>query len=98
MAVATGGTRVICTRTLTALGLIEHFQAIVTADDVEHGKPAPDIFLESARRIGVPPEQCYAFEDAELGLQAARAAGMTAVDVRPMHKRLVEANARRRGR
>jgi beta-phosphoglucomutase-like phosphatase (HAD superfamily) len=49
MAVATGGTRAICTKTLTALELISHFKAIVTADDVEHGKPAPDIFLEAAR-------------------------------------------------
>ena len=85
MAVATGGTRAICSKTLRALELLEHFQAIVTADDVARGKPAPDIFLEAARRLGVPPEQCYAFEDAELGLQSARAAGMTVVDIRPMY-------------
>lgn len=88
MAVATGGTQAIVRKTLGLLGLIEYFQAIVTADDVKHGKPAPDIFLESARRLGVPPESCYAFEDADLGLQAARAAGMTAIDIRPMHQRL----------
>lgn len=88
MAVATGGTQAIVRKTLGSLGLIEHFQAIVTADDVRHGKPAPDIFLESARRLGVPPESCYAFEDADLGLQAARAARMTAIDIRPMHRRL----------
>jgi beta-phosphoglucomutase family hydrolase len=85
MAVATGGTRSICSKTLQALGLLEHFQAIVTADDVARGKPAPDIFLEAARRLGVPPERCYAFEDAELGLQSARSAGMVAIDIRPMH-------------
>jgi beta-phosphoglucomutase family hydrolase len=90
MAVATGGTQAIVRKTLGALGLTEHFQAIVTADDVKHGKPAPDIFLESARRLGVPPESCYAFEDADLGLQAARAAGMTVIDIRPMHRRLRE--------
>ena len=84
MAVATGGTRAICSKTLQSLHLLEHFQAIVTADDVEHGKPAPDIFLEAARRLGVAPGDCYAFEDAELGLQSARAAGMVAVDIRPM--------------
>ena len=88
MAVATGATQAICRKTLGSLGLLECFQHIVTADDVRHGKPAPDIFLEAARRIGVPPESCYAFEDADLGLQAARAAGMTAVDIRPMHQRL----------
>src|SRR2546423_711892 len=85
MAVATGGTRAICSKTLTAMGVIQHFQAIVTADDVQHGKPAPDIFLEAARRLRVPPERCYAFEDGELGLQSARAAGMVAIDVRPIY-------------
>ena len=85
MAVATGGTRSICSKTLETLGLLEHFQAIVTADDVSRGKPAPDIFLEAARRLGVAPELCYAFEDAELGLQSARSAGMVVVDIRPMH-------------
>jgi beta-phosphoglucomutase-like phosphatase (HAD superfamily) len=53
MAVATGGTRSICVKTLQALGLDGYFRAIVTADDVAHGKPAPDIFLEAARRLGV---------------------------------------------
>ena len=91
MAVATGATQAIARKTLGSLGLLEHFQAIVTADDVEHGKPAPDIFLEAARRIGVPPEHCYAFEDADLGLQSARAAGMTAIDIRPMHQALRKA-------
>src|SRR4029079_3848477 len=85
MAGATGGTRAICTKTLAAMNVIQHFQAIVTADDVKHGKPAPDIFLEAARRLGVAPEACYAFEDGELGLQSARAAGMVAVDVRPLY-------------
>ena len=84
MAVATGGTRALCSKTLDALGLLGHFQALVTADDVEHGKPAPDIFLEAARRLNVPASMCCAFEDAELGLQSARSAGMLAIDIRPM--------------
>ena len=87
MAVATGGTRAICSKTLKSLHLLEHFQSIVTADDVARGKPAPDIFLEAARRLGVAPQECYAFEDADLGLQAARSAGMVAVDIRPLHRR-----------
>jgi beta-phosphoglucomutase family hydrolase len=86
MAVATGATRAICSKTLRSLHLLEHFQAIVTADDVARGKPAPDIFLEAARRLGVAPADCYAFEDADLGLQAARAAGMIAVDIRPLRR------------
>jgi len=82
MAVATGGTRAVCARTLDFLGLISYFQAIVTADDVEHGKPAPDIFVEAARRLKIAPELCMAFEDADLGVQAAHDAGMHVVDIR----------------
>ena len=84
MAVATGGTRAICVKTLEAMKLLHFFQHLVTADDVEHGKPAPDIFLEAARRLKVAPEHCCAFEDAELGLQSARAAKMHVIDVRCM--------------
>jgi beta-phosphoglucomutase family hydrolase len=82
MAVATGGTRAICAKTLSSLKLLHHFKVLVTADDVHHGKPAPDIFLEAARRIEVAPQDCVAFEDADLGVQAAEAAGMKVVDVR----------------
>lgn len=84
MAVATGGTRAICAKTLTALGLICNFKVLVTADDVQHGKPAPDIFLEAARRIEVDPNRCVAFEDADLGVQAAQSAGMRVIDVRKL--------------
>jgi len=55
------------------------FDAIVTSEDVLHGKPAPDIFLEAARRIGATPEACLVFEDAPLGVEAALAAGMAVV-------------------
>jgi HAD superfamily hydrolase (TIGR01509 family) len=85
MAVATGGTRAICMKTLTALGLADAFLSIVTADDVAHGKPAPDIFLEAARRIKAEPAHCMAFEDGEPGFRAAGAAGMVVVDVRPWY-------------
>jgi HAD superfamily hydrolase (TIGR01509 family) len=60
------------------------FNAVVTSEMVKKQKPAPDIFLEAARRIGVEPKFCRAYEDTELGLQAIRAAGMDAVDVRTM--------------
>ena len=82
MAVATGGNRLLCCKTLEAVDLLQHFPVLVTCDDVKHGKPAPDIFLEAARRIGVQPEHCCAFEDGDMGIQAARAAGMMVVDVR----------------
>jgi beta-phosphoglucomutase family hydrolase len=86
MAVATGGMRHICHKTLDVLKLREKFAAIVTAEDVQHGKPAPDIYLEAARRLGVEPNLCMAFEDATPGVQAAEAAGMTVVDVRKLPK------------
>lgn len=56
--------------------------AVVAADHVKHHKPAPDTFLLCAQRMGVQPTQCVVFEDADFGIQAARAAGMDAVDVR----------------
>jgi len=86
MAVATGGMRRICHKTLGVLGLLDKFAAIVTAEDVQQGKPAPDIFLEAAKRLGVEPTLCLAFEDANLGVQAAQAAGMTVIDVRKIAK------------
>jgi len=84
LAVATGSLRDIAARTLEALGLTHYFDAIVCAEDYEHGKPAPDVFLITAERLGVVPEQCLVFEDAGPGLEAARAAGMTVVHV-PSH-------------
>lgn len=57
------------------------FGAVVCADDVEHGKPAPDIFLEAARRIRGRPEQCLVFEDAPSGVEAALAAGMHVIAI-----------------
>lgn len=84
MAVATGGTRKIIKQVLNHLGIHQLFQTIVTSEDVTRQKPAPDIFLEAARRIGVPPQFCRAYEDTDLGMQAIRAAGMEAVDVREM--------------
>lgn len=84
MAVASGGTRRVIGMVLEHLGLQEYFDAVVTSEDVQHQKPAPDIFLEAARRLGLPPERCWAYEDTDLGMQAIRAAGMVAVDVRKM--------------
>ena len=82
MAVASGGTRRIILQVLEHLGISQLFNAVVTSEDVVNQKPAPDIFLEAARRIGVPPEDCRAYEDTDLGMRAIRAAGMEAVDVR----------------
>ncbi len=84
MAVASGGNKHVILQVLDHLKMRDWFQAVVTSEDVEHQKPAPDIFLEAARRIGVPPECCRAYEDSDLGMQAIRAAGMEAVDVREL--------------
>jgi beta-phosphoglucomutase-like phosphatase (HAD superfamily) len=84
LAIASGGNRRIIERVLDHLGIRSWFGAVVTNEDVTRQKPAPDIFLEAARRIGVPPPSCRAYEDTELGLQAIRAAGMEAVDVRQL--------------
>ena len=84
LAIASGGSRATIERLLGRLGLRALFDAVVTNEDVVHQKPAPDIFLEAARRIGVPPGSCRGYEDTDLGLEAVRAAGMDAVDVREL--------------
>ena len=84
MAVASGGTQKIICDVLEHLKIRHLFAAVVTSEMVKHQKPAPDIFLEAARRIGVEPRLCRAYEDTDLGLRAIRDAGMEAVDVRIM--------------
>ena len=86
MAVATGGTRNIISQVLQHLEIDHLFDHLVTSEDVERQKPAPDIFLRAASLIGVAPEKCLAYEDTDLGMQAIRSAGMTAIDVRPLRR------------
>ena len=82
MAVASGGTQPIIVQVLEHLKIRHMFDAVVTSEMVQKQKPAPDIFLEAARRIGVEPQFCRGYEDTDLGMQAIRDAGMDAVDVR----------------
>ncbi len=82
-AIGTGSTLSGALQTLRAARIDSLFPIIVTPDDVPHGKPAPDIFLKAAERMGVAPADCVVFEDAAPGLRAAAAAGMTAVAVPP---------------
>ena len=89
MAVASGGTQRIIGMVLDHLKIGHLFDAIVTSEMVKNQKPAPDIFLEAARRIGVDPKFCRGYEDTDLGLQAIRAAGMEAVDVRKLRAQQV---------
>jgi beta-phosphoglucomutase-like phosphatase (HAD superfamily) len=81
MAVASGGQRELVEGTLTRLGIREWFSVVVGSQDTKFGKPAPDLFLLAAARLGVEPERCVVYEDAPAGLEAARRAGMRAVDV-----------------
>jgi len=84
MAVASGGTQPIIVQVLEHLKIRHLFGAVVTSEMVQNQKPAPDIFIEAARRIGVDPKFCRGYEDTDLGMQAIRSAGMDAVDVRSM--------------
>jgi HAD superfamily hydrolase (TIGR01509 family) len=84
MAVASGGTRLVINKVLHHVGIHELFSAVVTSEDVVNQKPAPDIFLEAARRIGIEPRFCRAYEDTDLGMTAILAAGMEAIDVRTL--------------
>jgi sugar-phosphatase len=85
-AVVTSGCAELATARLRRAGLPVPV-VLVTADDVLHGKPAPDPYLLGAERLGVPVEQCVAIEDAPAGLQSARAAGMRAIGVASTHSR-----------
>ena len=82
-AVASSAPRLNVEVVVRALGLAAHFGALVAAEDVEHGKPAPDVFLAAARRLGVPPARCVVVEDAPAGIEAARRAGMASIGVGP---------------
>lgn len=82
MAVASNGIRKNVEATLIATRLRPLFYTIVTADDVKHAKPAPDVYIEAARRMRVKPERVVVFEDSDEGLEAAHRAGMRSHDIR----------------
>jgi HAD superfamily hydrolase (TIGR01509 family) len=87
-AVVSGGRRNSVVRSLTVTRLIDRFETIVGAEDYENSKPAPDCFLLAAERLGVEPGACLVFEDTDLGIQAATAAGMASVRVpSPLERR-----------
>ncbi|MFB8775136.1 HAD family hydrolase [Streptomyces broussonetiae] len=81
LAVASGSSPEAIAAVLAGTGLDARLRTVVSADEVAHGKPAPDVFLEAARRLGVPPERCVVVEDAVPGAAAAHAAGMRCIAV-----------------
>ena len=80
-AVVSGSTRESVEASLRSLNLLDRFDTLVCAGDYKKAKPAPDAFLVAAERLGVKPEACLVFEDTEMGIQAARAAGMATVKI-----------------
>lgn len=84
MAVASGGHRTMVELTLRRIGILDWFSVLVTAEDTAKHKPEPDVFLEAAKRLGAAPADCTVYEDTDLGIEAARRAGMRWVDVRTM--------------
>jgi beta-phosphoglucomutase-like phosphatase (HAD superfamily) len=78
----TGSDRFAARRTLEVINVFDKVDAVVTCDDVENGKPAPDTFLKCAEQLGVEPRFCQVFEDGQPGIDAAIAAGMMVTDVR----------------
>jgi len=75
-AIASGSSPLIISRILSSLGLDKSFDTLVSAEEVAHGKPAPDIFLEAAHRLGVNPLECLVMEDSQYGVESAKTAGM----------------------
>jgi beta-phosphoglucomutase family hydrolase len=87
--IVSGSSRESVVNSLTTIGLLDRFQTIVASEDYTRSKPAPDAFLLAAERLGVAPESCLVFEDADIGIQAATAAGMASVRVpNPLERRL----------
>jgi beta-phosphoglucomutase-like phosphatase (HAD superfamily) len=82
MAVGTGGHRIAVERTLEVTSLRQYFDIIITANDVENFKPHPETFLKCAELMNVDPKYIEVFEDGDLGIEAAREAGMMVTDVR----------------
>jgi len=86
-AVVSGSTRESVTASLDSLKLLDRFDTMVCAGDYKKSKPDPECFLLAASKLGVSPENCLVFEDTDMGIQAATAAGMASVKIPPPWKR-----------
>ena len=87
LAVVSGSTKESVSASLAVLKLLDRFDTMVCAGDYKKSKPNPEAFLLAAARLGVAPEFCLVFEDTEMGIQAAKAAGMASVKVPPPWER-----------
>jgi beta-phosphoglucomutase-like phosphatase (HAD superfamily) len=81
LALASSSNRELIDLALDSSGLARYFQATVSSEEVARGKPAPDVFVEAARRLGMAPSRCGAVEDSENGIRAAKAAGMRTIAI-----------------
>jgi len=86
-AVVSGSTNESVTASLTTLGILDRFDTLVCAGDYTKGKPDPEPFLLAAERLGIAPDRCLVFEDTQMGIDAATAAGMSSVKVLQPHER-----------
>lgn len=81
MAIATSNSEILCNEVLEKRGIKDYFDSIITGDNCIVGKPAPDVYLQSAENLGVAPERCLVFEDLSNGIKAGNSAGMRTVAV-----------------
>jgi HAD superfamily hydrolase (TIGR01509 family) len=86
-AVVSGSTRDSVIASLVSVQLLDRFDTLVCAGEYQKGKPDPEAFLLAASRLGVAPETCLVFEDTDMGIQAATAAGMVSVKISPPWER-----------
>ena len=86
-AVVSGSTRESVTASLETLKILDKFATLVCAGDYRNSKPDPEPFLVAAKRLGVAPQDCLVFEDADMGIQAATAAGMASVKIPQLRQR-----------
>jgi HAD superfamily hydrolase (TIGR01509 family) len=85
LGLASSSNREVIDTVLELAGIAHLFRATVSSEEVEHGKPAPDVYLEAARRLGVDPTSCAAVEDSANGIRSARAAGMRVIAIPNPH-------------
>lgn len=86
MAIGSGSQRKSVDLTLEAIGMSNYFDVVVSCDDVNKFKPHPETFLKAAAQMNVSPKDCIVFEDGDLGIEAAKKAGMVVIDIRQFYK------------